>query len=121
MISCASKLEAHFKHSALACGALKDRQQQMNISKKKLAQSSSTRWNSTFIMLERLIEMRWPVIAVLSDESVTERRNRYLDLTNEQWVLAEELLSILSHLKSLQLCVERNMQLSHVPYLYCMV
>ena len=55
----------------------------------KLIQHCATRWNSTFHMLERLIEMRWPVSAVLSDEQVTKRSDRYLDLKSEQWVLAK--------------------------------
>ena len=46
-------------------------------------------------MLERLLEMRWPVTAVLSDDSVTKRSDWYLDLTTEQWTLAEELIKIL--------------------------
>ena len=124
MISCASKLEAHFKHSALACGALKDRQQQMNISKKKLVQSSSTRWNSTFYMLERLIKMRWPVIAVFSDESVTKRRDRYLGLTKEQWMLAEELLKILKpfEVATTVLCGEEHATIScTLPILYGLI
>lgn len=95
MIRCASKLVGHFRHSALASGALKTRQHQMNVDEKKLIQSSATRWNSTYYMLDRLVEQRWPVVAVLSDESVTKRSDRHLDLSNEQWKLAEELIRIL--------------------------
>lgn len=95
MIRCASKLVGHFKHSALASGALKARQQQMIVNENKLKQCSATRWNSTYYMLDRLIEQRWPVVAVLSDESVTKRSNRHLDLSNEQWTPAEELIRIL--------------------------
>ena len=124
MIRCASKLIAPFKHSAPACGALKDRQQQMNINEKKLVQSSSTRWNSTFYMLERLIKMRWPVIAVLSDESVTKRRDRYLGLTKEQWMLAEELLKILKpfEVATTVLCGEEHATIScTLPILYGLI
>ena len=46
-------------------------------------------------MLECLVEMRWPIAAVLSDESVTKRSYRSLDLKSEQWLLAEELVSVL--------------------------
>ena len=51
MVRCSSKLVGHFKHSALATNALTKRQEQMNITKKKLIQHCSTRWNSTFHML----------------------------------------------------------------------
>ena len=43
-------------------------------------------------MLQRL---RWPISALLSDDNVTKRSDRYLDLSNEQWVLAEELVKLL--------------------------
>ena len=45
-------------------------------------------------MLDRLLKLRWPVTAVLSDEDVTKRNDRYLDLKNEQWNLAEDLIKV---------------------------
>ena len=63
---------------------------------KKLVQECATRWNSTFCKLERLLEMRWPVPAVLSDEQITKRSDRSLDLRTEQWTLTEELVNVLS-------------------------
>ena len=42
-------------------------------------------------MIQRLLANRWPVIAVLSDESVTKWEARALDLQSEQWELLEEL------------------------------
>ena len=45
-------------------------------------------------MLLRLLEMRWPVSAVLSDDSVTKRSDCYLDLKTEQWTIVEELIAI---------------------------
>ena len=67
----------------------------MEIAEKKLIQDCETRWNSTFHMLEHLLEMRWPVSAVLSCDRVTKRSDRYLDLKSEQWTLAEELVKAL--------------------------
>ena len=46
-------------------------------------------------MLKRSLKLRWPVIAVLSDESVTKRSDRYLDLKTEQWKLVEDLVPVL--------------------------
>ena len=37
------------------------------------------------LMLERLLKLRWPISAVLSDETITKQDDRYLDLTTEQW------------------------------------
>ena len=85
----------HFCHSALATAALKKRQVQMNLPEKKLKQDISMRWNSTFYMIQRLLEARWPVVAVLSDESVTKRSDRFLDLRSEQWDPLQELSKVL--------------------------
>ena len=66
--------------------------EEMNVAEKKLVLSCATHWNSVFYMLQRL---RWPISALLSDDNVTKRSDRYLDLSNEQWVLAEELVKLL--------------------------
>ena len=42
-------------------------------------------------MIERLLEQRWPVVAVLSDSSLTKATDRLLDLKTEQWNLLSEL------------------------------
>lgn len=64
----------------------------MNTAEDKLIQDVSTRWNSTYDMVERLLEQRWPVTATLSDPEVTPRGKHYFDLKPEQWVLLEELV-----------------------------
>ena len=93
LLGACRKLVGHFKHSTVATAALADRQKRMNMPVKRLLQDISTRWNSTYYLLDRLVEMRWPISAVLSDERITKRSDRYLDLRNEQWDLAKELLA----------------------------
>ena len=46
---------------------LKEKQKQMNTPDHKLIQDVSTRWNSTYFMVERLLEQHWPITAALSD------------------------------------------------------
>ena len=36
-------------------------------------------------MFESLVEMRWPISVVLSDEKMTKTADQSLDLKNEQW------------------------------------
>ena len=60
-----------------------------------MVQDVATRWNSTYFLIERLLEQSWPVIAVLSDPSVTKYSDRSLDLTSEQWNLLAELKPVL--------------------------
>ena len=68
-IAAAKKLVGHFKHSPLA---LHKCQKAMSMPPLRLQQDCLTRWNSTFYMAKCLIDNRWPVSAVLGDESVTK-------------------------------------------------
>lgn len=70
-VGAARNLVEHFKKSELANTKLKAKQEQMNTPQHKLIQDISTRWNSTYYMVERLLEQRWPVTATLSDPEVT--------------------------------------------------
>ena len=50
-------------------------------------------------MIRSLLENRWPVTAVLSDETITKRQYRYLDLTSENWLLLEDFFKVLEPLE----------------------
>ena len=65
----------------------------------QIVQDVKTRWNSVYFMIERLLELRWPICAVLSDVNVTKRNDRYLDLKQEQWNLLQELKDVLHPLQ----------------------
>lgn len=72
-------------------------------------------------MLERLCEMRWPLSAVLSNDQVTKRIDRALDLTNDQWLVAEELVAILKpfEVATTFLCAENQPTISSTLPLVC--
>ena len=93
LLGACQKLVGHFKYSTVATAALVDRQKRMNMPVKRLLQDVSTRWNSIYYLLDRLVEIRWPIFAVLSDEHATKRSDRNLDLRNDQWDMAKELLA----------------------------
>ena len=65
----------------------------------KLQQDCPTHWNSTFYMIRSLLENRWPITAVLSDETITKQQYYYLDLTSENWLLLEDLFKVLEPLE----------------------
>lgn len=88
-------LVEHFKRSELASSKLKTKQKQMGTPEHKLVQDVSTRWNSTYYMVTRLLEQRWPLTATLSDPAVTQRGKQYLDLKADQWTLLDELAKAL--------------------------
>ena len=124
LLGASRKLVTHFKHSTVATAALVDRQKSMNMAVKKLLQDVSTRWNSTYYLLDRLTEMRWPISAVLSDKRVTKQSDRHLDLRNEQWDLAKELLAPLQQIEvaTTYFSEENKVSISSVlPILYGIV
>jgi len=103
-VGAASRLVGHFHHSPTATTELLKRHRAMDSSQdlRKLVQHVKTRWNSVCDMFARLLELRWPVVACLSDRAVTKLSDaKTLDLKDEQWELMTELLPIL---QKLQMC-----------------
>jgi len=104
-VAAASRLVGHFSHSALACVELDKQQKTMAITGEngkplKLQQYVKTRWNSVFVMFERLVKLRWPVTAVLSDKNITKSSDAAtLDMKEEYWRLMTDLLPVLRPLQ----------------------
>jgi len=68
---------------------------------KKLLQQCKTRWNSIYTTFDRLVELRWPVCAVLSDHNIVKPADaRTLQLKDEHWQMMADMLPVL---KSLQI------------------
>lgn len=68
-------------------------------------------------MFERLIQLRWPLTAVLSDRNVVKLSDaKILDLTSEMWTLIENILPILKQLKiaNTLFCSQNNVSISCV-------
>ena len=101
-VAACSRLVGHFSHSALATSELMKRQKAMDGNKAptKLIQFCKTRWNSVYDMFQRVVELRWPVTAVLSDRNIVKLTDaKTLDMRDEHWTLMEELLPILQPLQ----------------------
>lgn len=58
LITKCRKIVTHFSHSSLACERLKQIQKDTGCKENKLIQDVPTRWNSTLIMLERILEQK---------------------------------------------------------------
>ena len=52
------QITGHFNHSSLAYSKLEELQKQHSLRQHKLIQDVSTRWNSTYLMLERIAEQK---------------------------------------------------------------
>ncbi|KAL4112812.1 hypothetical protein QTP88_016538 [Uroleucon formosanum] len=77
-------LIGHFKHSSNATEKLKDFQLQMNLPPLKVKQDVPTRWNSSFIMMERLVNIKAPLSATMS---TLPRAPNYLNASEWEIIL----------------------------------
>ena len=87
------------KHSVVAMTGLREKQAQLNVPDHQLVQDVSTRWNSTYYMLERLAEQRVAIYAVIHDPSFTKPEHLYLDLKDTQWELLSRVVTVLKPLQ----------------------
>lgn len=83
-------LVGHFKKNVVASEQLKNMQQQMGLPQLKLKQDVATRWNSSLIMMERLIQVKNPLSAVLVSLKTAPE-----SLNSEEWNLMEECVEVL--------------------------
>ena len=89
VLGAARKLVTHFSHSLLATNALLNKQIDTNL---KLVQDVPTRWNSSFLMLARLLKLRVAVYAVIFDENITKPGERIrLDIKDDFWKVIEDI------------------------------
>ena len=124
-IAAGRRVATHFRKSVLASHELQKRQTQMDIPKHKLLIDSATRWNSSYIMMERLLEQRLAIYAVLHDATIINRSMAAtLDITDDQWGLMERLLILLKpfFIATTVMCSEEYPTLSGIfPILYSLV
>lgn len=73
------KLVGHFKHSSSATSRLHDIQREIGLPVHQLLQDVTTRWNSTYIMLDRLSEQKRAVSLYLAEDD----KNVDLQLTSK--------------------------------------
>lgn len=99
LIKQCSSLVGHFKHSNVAKQSLFKKQEQLGIPHQSLVQCCKTRWNSIYLMLDRLLQNRTAILNVLTDRTVTSLYiAQKLEITESQWLKIEILVSLLKPL-----------------------
>ena len=75
-------------------------------------------------MVQSLLHNRWPLTAVLADESVTKRQYQYLELSSENWLTLGDLSKVLESLEvaTVFFSEETNVSISVVlPVIYGLI
>ncbi|KAF2881962.1 hypothetical protein ILUMI_24210 [Ignelater luminosus] len=81
MVAAARRIVTHFNHSGV--------RQELNLPNHQLVQDVMTRWNSTYYLMERLLEQKRAVSLYITDH---ESLN---NLTPSQWELMEQCIKLL--------------------------
>lgn len=89
MVAAARRIVTHFNHSSLAEQKLKSIQQELKLPNHQLVQDVSTRWNSTYYLMERLLEQKRAVSLYITDHETLN------NLTHAQWELMEQCIKLL--------------------------
>jgi len=99
LIKLCSALVGHFKHSNVAKQSLFKKQEQLGIPHQSLVQCCKTRWNSIYLMLDRLLQNKTSILNVLTDRTITSLYiAQKLEITESQWLKIEILVSLLKPL-----------------------
>lgn len=70
----------------------------LDLPQNELIQDVVTRWNSTQLMIERLVEQRRVITGVMLDNSVTKKADVYMLLKDNEWDSLSELSDVLGKL-----------------------
>ena len=89
LIKTVKTVVGHFHRSSASRQLLSNIQVQLQVPEHQLSQECSTRWNSTFYMLERFHEQRRAITTVLPETTCTA------ELTISQWTLVGQLVTLL--------------------------
>nr|KAI8768910.1 zinc finger BED domain-containing protein 4-like [Biomphalaria glabrata] len=89
MIIAARKIVCHFKHSSSASDRLHNLQSELDLPQHQLIQDVTTRWNSTFLMLKRLLEQRRAITLYCAENE------KLSNLSPSQWSVGEKVSVLL--------------------------
>ena len=92
------RLVGHFKDSPLACSKLEDIQKELKMRVKKLQQDVPTRWNSTYYIMQSLVEQKRAKSAFADDDYELPATQK---LRGTQWGILEKMIPLLQPFEQL--------------------
>ncbi|KAM3874432.1 E3 SUMO-protein ligase ZBED1-like [Diretmus argenteus] len=93
------KVVSYFHRSTTAAHVLKTKQAMLQIPNHKLIHDVTTRWNSTYDMVERYLEQQAAVYSALTDKTLKKYIKDIVTLSDDDMKVAEEVLQVLKPLK----------------------
>lgn len=90
IIAKSRRIVTHFNHSNIAQSKLRDLRRELHLPDHQLVQDVSTRWNSSYYMMSRLLEQKRTVSLYLAETSVN-----FENLSTEEWILLGKSLELL--------------------------
>ncbi|XP_047146293.1 zinc finger BED domain-containing protein 4-like [Hydra vulgaris] len=94
-IACCRRLATHFHHSPTVAAKLEAIQEQLSTNKHRLIEDINTRWNSSYDMIERMLDQKVPLATYTADYPTQSTLNSF------QWDLLDKVLHILEPIKTL--------------------
>ncbi|XP_047123791.1 zinc finger BED domain-containing protein 4-like [Hydra vulgaris] len=95
ILACCRCLATHFHHSPTIAAKLEAIQEQLSTNKHRLIQDITTRWNSSYDMIERMLDQKVPLATYTADHPTQSTLNSF------QWDLLDKVLHILEPFKTL--------------------
>jgi len=83
----ARRVVTHFHHSSKSSYILKRKQRDLHVEELSLVQEVTTRWNSSYYMLERLLQQRQPLCATLIEIKKTDLMPSDLEISTMETFL----------------------------------
>ena len=95
VVAMGRRIVGHFKHSQVAYSCLEDVQRELGMPIKRLQQDVVTRWNSTYYMMQSLVEQKRTLGAYAADFELPAT------LTANQWGILENMITLLAPFEQL--------------------
>ena len=110
IVSNCRRIAAHFSKSTLAKHKLQKLQKSQQLPQHSIIQDITTRWNSTFYMMERIKEQKMALVTYAADNDIPT-------LTQHQWSLVDKVVALLDPFEQVtkQLCNDDSTLADVIP------
>ncbi|XP_048525013.1 zinc finger BED domain-containing protein 4 isoform X2 [Dendroctonus ponderosae] len=121
-----TNIVGYFKHNSQALSQLQASTVDMDIPTVKLKNEAASRWNSTYDMIYRVLQMKNAIVFTLSILETVSRSKQHADfefitqLHDEEWVVAEQAIKVLEifNLITLAISSEQKLNTSTIIFYY---